>query len=139
MELVTKLNEARYVTHNGTMHADEVFATAFLDLYRGNIKVIRVSEVQTDKLQPDTIVYDIGRGKFDHHGQDAEVRENGIKYSSFGLLFREFGKDFLNNRNIEDIEEAYTMIEKELKIKVNRNFRKDVQENHRQYKIIPII
>lgn len=114
MELVTKLNEARYVTHNGTMHADEVFATAFLDLYRGNIKVIRVSEVQTDKLQPDTIVYDIGRGKFDHHGQDAEVRENGIKYSSFGLLFREFGKDFLNNRNIEDIEEAYTMIEKEL-------------------------
>ena len=31
MELVTKLNEARYVTHNGTMHADEVFATAFLD------------------------------------------------------------------------------------------------------------
>lgn len=29
--------------------------------------------------------------------------------------------------------------QKELKIKVNRNFRKDVQENHRQYKIIPII
>lgn len=29
--------------------------------------------------------------------------------------------------------------QKELKIKVNRNFRKDVQEKHRQYKIIPII
>lgn len=29
--------------------------------------------------------------------------------------------------------------QKELKIKVNRNFRKDVQENHRRYKIIPII
>ena len=29
--------------------------------------------------------------------------------------------------------------QKELKIKVNKNFRKDVQENHRQYKIIPII
>ena len=114
MKLVSKLKEAKYVTHNGTMHADEVFATAFLDLYQKDIKVIRVSEIEKDKLRPDAIVYDIGRGKFDHHGPDAEVRENGIKYSSFGLLFREYGKDFLKQRNMEDIEEAYTMIEKEL-------------------------
>lgn len=114
MKLVTKLNEARYVTHNGTMHADEVFATAFLDLYQGNIDVIRVSSVEKDMLRSDAIVYDIGRGKFDHHGPDVEVRENGIKYSSFGLLFREFGKDFLKQRNVENIEEAYIMIEKDL-------------------------
>lgn len=114
MKLVTKIDDAKYITHNGTMHADEVFATAFLDLYKGDIEVIRTSVVKTEKLQPGTIVYDIGRGKFDHHGQDAEVRENGIKYSSFGLLFREFGKDFLMKRNIDDVEEAFTMIEKEL-------------------------
>ena len=100
MKLVSKLKEAKYVTHNGTMHADEVFATAFLDLYQKDIKVIRVSEIEKDKLRPDAIVYDIGRGKFDHHGPDAEVRENGIKYSSFGLLFREFGKDFLKQKKI---------------------------------------
>lgn len=114
MKLVTKINDAKYVTHNGTMHADEVFATAFLDLYKKDIEVIRVSTVEKDKLQPDAIVYDIGRGKFDHHGQEVETRENGIKYSSFGLLFREFGRDFLKKRNIEEIEEAFTMIEKEL-------------------------
>ena len=114
MKLVTKIDDAKYITHNGTMHADEVFATAFLDLYKGDIEVIRTSVVETEKLQPDAIVYDIGRGKFDHHGQDAEVRENGIKYSSFGLLFREFGKDFLKKRNMDDVEEAFTMIEKEL-------------------------
>ena len=114
MKLVTKINDAKYVTHNGTMHADEVFATAFLDLYKKDIEVIRVSTVEKDKLQPDAIVYDIGRGKFDHHGQKVETRENGIKYSSFGLLFREFGRDFLKKRNIEEIEEAFTMIEKEL-------------------------
>ena len=114
MKLVTKINDAKYVTHNGTMHADEVFATAFLDLYKKDIEVIRVSTVEKDKLQPDAIVYDIGRAKFDHHGQEVETRENGIKYSSFGLLFREFGRDFLKKRNIEEIEEAFTMIEKEL-------------------------
>ena len=114
MKLVTKINDAKYVTHNGTMHADEVFATAFLDLYKKDIEVTRVSTVEKDKLQPDAIVYDIGRGKFDHHGQEVETRENGIKYSSFGLLFREFGRDFLKKRNIEEIEEAFTMIEKEL-------------------------
>lgn len=114
MKLVTKINDAKYVTHNGTMHADEVFATAFLDLYKKDIEVIRVSTVEKDKLQPDAIVYDIGRGKFDHHGQEVETRENGIKYSSFGLLFREFGRDFLKKRKIEEIEEAFTMIEKEL-------------------------
>ena len=114
MKLVTKITDAKYVTHNGTMHADEVFATAFLDLYKKDIEVIRVSTVEKDKLQPDAIVYDIGRGKFDHHGQEVETRENGIKYSSFGLLFREFGRDFLKKRKIEEIEEAFTMIEKEL-------------------------
>ena len=114
MKLVTKITDAKYVTHNGTMHADEVFATAFLDLYKKDIEVIRVSTVEKDKLQPDAIVYDIGRGKFDHHGQEVGTRENGIKYSSFGLLFREFGRDFLKKRNIEEIEEAFTMIEKEL-------------------------
>ena len=36
MELVNSIEEAGYITHSGTMHADEVFATAFLDLYKGN-------------------------------------------------------------------------------------------------------
>ena len=41
--LVKDINEANGITHNGTMHADEVFATAFLSLYFGNFKVARVS------------------------------------------------------------------------------------------------
>ena len=34
MKLVTDIKKAKYITHSGTMHADEVFATAFLDLYK---------------------------------------------------------------------------------------------------------
>lgn len=114
MKLVTDLKQAKYITHSGTMHADEVFATAFLDLYRHDVILMRVPHIEEDKIRKDAIVYDIGRGKYDHHQEDAEVRENGIKYSSFGLLFREYGKDYLKSIKIEDIDDVYIGIEKEL-------------------------
>ena len=114
MRLVTDIKEAKYITHNGTMHADEVFATAFLDLYKKDIKVIRVSELDRTKIKKGTIIYDIGRKKFDHHQENAEVRENGIKYSSLGLLFKEYGKKYLKQENIKDIDEVFLGMEKEL-------------------------
>lgn len=114
MRLVTDIKEAKYITHNGTMHADEVFATAFLDLYKKDIKVIRVSELDRTKIKKGTIIYDIGRKKFDHHQENAKVRENGIKYSSLGLLFKEYGKKYLKQENIKDIDEVFLGMEKEL-------------------------
>lgn len=114
MKLIHNIKEAKYITHAGTMHADEVFATAFLDLYNKDIEVMRVNEIEKAKIRKDAIVYDIGRGKFDHHQEDAKVRENGIKYSSLGLLFEEFGKDYLKQEKIEDIDEVYVGMEKEL-------------------------
>ena len=114
MKLIHNIKEAKYITHAGTMHADEVFATAFLDLYNKDIEVMRVSEIEKAKIRKDAIVYDIGRGKYDHHQEDAKVRENGIKYSSLGLLFEEFGKDYLKQEKIEDIDEVYVGMEKEL-------------------------
>ena len=106
MKLVTDIKDAKYITHSGTMHTDEVFATAFLDLYKKDIAVIRVPQIEKDKIPKGALIYDIGRGKYDHHQEDAELRENGIKYSSFGLLFRDFGKDYLKKLNIEAV--SYT-------------------------------
>lgn len=114
MKLVTDIKEAKYITHSGTMHTDEVFATAFLDLLKKDITLIRVPQVEIDKIEKDVLVYDIGRGKYDHHQDDAKTRENGIKYSSFGLLFQEFGKEYLKQLKIEDIEEVFNTIDKEL-------------------------
>ena len=110
--LVKDIKEANGITHNGTMHADEVFATAFLSLYFGNFKVIRVSEVPID-ISPNTLVYDIGKGKFDHHQSDARVRDNGIKYSSFGLLFEEFGIDFLKKMKLKNTKAIYNYFVKD--------------------------
>ena len=110
--LVKDYHEAMGITHNGTMHDDEVFATAFLDLYFNDFKVARVSEVKDD-ISPKTIVYDIGRGKFDHHQVDAKVRENGIKYSSFGLLFEEYGPLYLKKLKIKNAKEVYNYFVKD--------------------------
>ena len=114
MKLVTDIKEAKYITHSGTMHTDEVFTTAFLDSYKKDITLIRLPQIDIDKIEKDVLVYDIGRGKYDHHQDDAKTRENGIKYSSFGLLFQEFGKEYLKQLKIEDIEEVFNTIDKEL-------------------------
>lgn len=113
IKLVTNVKDATCITHNGTMHADEVFATAFLELYLENIKLIRTSDLN-EELKEDIIVYDIGRGKFDHHQENAKERENGIKYSSIGLLWQEYGYKFLEKLNIENKDQVFTNLDKEL-------------------------
>lgn len=114
VEIVHDDKLANCITHNGTMHADEIFATAFLELYRGDIRVFRTSNVDLNDISIDTLVYDIGRGVFDHHQADAKKRDTGIVYSSFGLLWNAFGKDFLAKRNITEIQDVFLEIDKDL-------------------------
>ena len=113
IKIVKDIKDANCITHSGTMHADEVFATAFLELYLENIKLIRVSNVPKD-IAKDVLVYDIGRGKFDHHQDDVDTRDNGIKYSSIGLLWKEYGKDYLKKNNIDNIDDVFKSIDKDL-------------------------
>ncbi|WP_270739312.1 MYG1 family protein [Massilioclostridium coli] len=80
------------ITHAGKFHADDVFSTALLQIINPNITVTRVFSVPEDT---DALIYDIGWGKFDHHQKDAEIRENGVPFAAFGLLWREFGKQVL--------------------------------------------
>ena len=54
--IVDTIEEANCITHSGTMHADEVFATAFLHQYMGDLRVYRVSDVDWSKVNKDTIV-----------------------------------------------------------------------------------
>ena len=62
-------------THAGKFHADDVFATALLQILRPDIKITRGFVVPDDF---DGIVYDIGFGMFDHHQEPRETRPNGI-------------------------------------------------------------
>ena len=83
-------------THNGSFHADEVFAIAALDLLGGPVEVVRTRE--RDALAQADLRVDVGfrddasTGDFDHHQRDFDAaRDNGLRYASFGLVWREFG------------------------------------------------
>jgi uncharacterized UPF0160 family protein len=83
-------------THDGSFHADEVFAIAALGLLGEPIEVLRTrdrSVLASADLRVDVgFRYDPGTGDFDHHQREFDgVRENGIRYASFGLIWREFG------------------------------------------------
>ena len=113
IKVVNNIEEANCITHSGTFHADDVFSTAFLDLYLGDIKVFRTVNVDTNKVT-NQLVYDIGRGKFDHHQNDAQRRENNIPYCSLGLLWKEYGRDFLTKRGITLVDRVWELIDKDL-------------------------
>lgn len=87
------------ITHGGKFHADDVFSAALLKIRNPQINVVRTFQV------PDGfsgIVFDIGAGIYDHHQEGAEVRENGVPYAAFGLLWREFGESILGKYLSED-------------------------------------
>ncbi len=79
---------AAALTHAGKFHADDVFSTALLKLLRPDIAVRRSFTIPDNF---DGLVYDIGGGAYDHHQEDAPVRENKVPYAAFGLLWREYG------------------------------------------------
>jgi uncharacterized UPF0160 family protein len=83
-------------THDGSFHADEVFAIAALGLRGDPIKVLRTRD--RDALAQSDLRVDVGfrddasTGDFDHHQRDFDaVRPNGVRYASFGLVWREVG------------------------------------------------
>lgn len=83
-------------THDGSFHADEVFAIAALALVGEPIEVLRTRDrdvLASADLRVDVgFRYDPATGDFDHHQREFDgVRENGIRYASFGLIWREFG------------------------------------------------
>ena len=113
LKVVKTIEEANCITHSGTFHADEVFASAFLELYLGDVSIYRTNNVDLSKVKENTLIYDVGRGKYDHHQNDALKRDNGITYCSFGLLWKEFGKDFLQKRGISLVDRAWEMLDKD--------------------------
>lgn len=80
----------RVITHSTVFHADDVFGVAMWKLINPNIEVIRTLE-PGKFWDEDTIVFDIGMGKYDHHQEDKALREDGTPYCGFGLMWRDYG------------------------------------------------
>ncbi len=89
-------------THAGRFHADDVFSAALLNILKPGIVIRRVSCLPEDFSG---LAFDIGWGEFDHHQAGAPVRENGVPYAAFGLLWREFGASILGETEAARLDE----------------------------------
>lgn len=117
IKIVNNVEEANAITHSGTFHADDIFSTIFLAKFQ-EVFLFRTNEY--NKISNNNqIVFDIGCGEFDHHGDSAKVRANGVKYCAFGLLFEKFGRKYLKEKQVEDIEEVYQMYLKDFILQID--------------------
>ena len=106
MELLEEIKkkDAKAFTHGGKFHADDVFSSALLLYINPEIVISRGNKVPEDF---DGIVFDIGRGRYDHHQKDSKVRENGVPYAAFGLLWEVLGKEILGEELAEKMDESF--------------------------------
>lgn len=103
LEQIKKPN-AKAFTHSGKFHADDVFSSALLLYLNSQITITRGNRVPEDY---DGIVFDIGRGRYDHHQRDSRVRENGVPYAAFGLLWEELGSGILGETLAQRFDEEF--------------------------------
>ena len=90
------MNDKTVVTHDGNFHADDVFSIAALKCIFPSFNLIRTRN--NEIINSADIVLDVGgeynpdNGRFDHHQRGgAGQREDGIPYSSFGLIWKKYG------------------------------------------------
>lgn len=88
----------KVATHDGSFHADDVFAIAVLRLRTPDLEIVRTRDeariAACDARVDVGLRSDPATGDFDHHQRGgAGTRENGIPYASFGLVWRAFGPE----------------------------------------------
>lgn len=102
-------NKKKLITHDGSFHADDIFACATLELVlekKGEeYEVIRTRDPEI--IKTGDYVFDLGgeytadKNIFDHHQKGgAGKRENGIEYASFGLVWKHFGKELTSSEKV---------------------------------------
>ena len=103
-----KMTPLYLVTHSGGFHADELLSSVILTRLFPQAKVVRSRNVEWISPGTDRIIYDVGgqydpaAGIFDHHQRGAPAREDGRPYSSFGLVWKHYGADYLSALGVPD-------------------------------------
>ncbi len=99
------------LTHDGKFHADDVMATAVLSLvYKNKVRVIRTRENVhgrgADFVYDTGHIYDLAKNYFDHHQTGgAGNRPDGVPYAAFGLIWKHFGRELVNEKVHQAIDE----------------------------------
>ena len=94
------------VTHSGGFHADELMSSAVLTRLFPAAELKRTRAPEWITPGAGKIIYDVGSDYdaakfiFDHHQRNAPLRDDGQPYSSFGLIWHHYGRDYLTNLGI---------------------------------------
>lgn len=89
------------VTHSGGFHADELLSSAILSRLYPDAQIVRSRAPDWITPASDRIIYDVGGAYdaeaqiFDHHQRGAPLRDDGQPYSSFGLIWKHYGRAYL--------------------------------------------
>ncbi|MBL0373045.1 MYG1 family protein [Rhizobium sp. KVB221] len=89
------------VTHSGGFHADELLSSVILTRLFPKARLIRSRKPEWITPGADRIIYDVGgvydaaERIFDHHQRGAPLRDDGQPFSSFGLIWKHYGCDYL--------------------------------------------
>ncbi|WP_435259720.1 MYG1 family protein [Thioclava sp. FR2] len=98
------------VTHSGGFHADDLMSTVVLTRLFPKAQLVRSRDDRWTTPAADRVIYDVGRdfdaGKaiFDHHQKNPPLRADGQPFSSFGLIWREYGPRYLAALNVPDAD-----------------------------------
>ncbi|MFW2589945.1 MYG1 family protein [Sagittula sp. SSi028] len=108
------------VTHSGGFHADELLSSVILTRLFPQATLVRSRDAAWTTPAEDRIIYDVGReydadrNIYDHHQKPAPLREDEQPYSSFGLIWKHFGADYLRAMDVPDahIDTLHAKIDK---------------------------
>lgn len=103
------------VTHSGGFHADELLSSVILTRLFPKARIVRSRAPEWIASGEDRIIYDVGgaydadKNIFDHHHRGAPLREDGQPYSSFGLVWKHYGRDYLvaSGLPVEHVEKVH--------------------------------
>ncbi|MEH6773231.1 MAG: MYG1 family protein [Cereibacter changlensis] len=104
------MTPAYLVTHSGGFHADELFSSVILTRLFPEARLVRSRAPEWITPGPDRIIYDVGgsydaeAGIFDHHQRGAPLREDGQPYSSFGLVWKQYGRAYLASFDLPEAD-----------------------------------
>jgi uncharacterized UPF0160 family protein len=122
------------VTHSGLFHADDVFAAIILTTLFPDAKIQRTrDEDYINTLDETSIVFDVGMiynadlNRYDHHQSNRALREEQVEnldipYSSLGLVWKHFGKEYLKtvfNVSEQDCHSIHTGVDRRFIIKID--------------------
>lgn len=115
------------VTHSGGFHADELLSSVILTRLFPAARLVRSRAPEWITPGSDRIVYDVGgaydpeAGIFDHHQRGAPLRDDGQPLSSFGLVWRQFGRDYLTAFGVPaaDIEALHASFDRDFVLPVD--------------------